>query len=112
MCILLPVTMPVAKLSVLNFVNVVVKVLFSCGKLRHDRNMMKKVNVGLQNTSFGMIVYHKLQGSADKIHQCFVIDMVVYSNFLLSSSCSHPMTWECAKYETRLLNIHWLTIIR
>ena len=25
----------------------------------------KKVNVGMQNTSFGMIVYHKLQGSAE-----------------------------------------------
>ena len=24
----------------------------------------KKVNVGLQNTSFGMMVYHKFQGSA------------------------------------------------
>ena len=25
----------------------------------------KKVNVGLQNTSFGMMVYHKMQGSAE-----------------------------------------------
>ena len=53
------------KLSTNNSVLSNVQLLLLVYKVKLIIVETKKVNVGIQNTLFGMVIYHKLQGSAE-----------------------------------------------